>query len=109
MTYSSQEQQVIDYIVNKAKNLINPQSIYLFGSRAQGKAHENSDYDFAFQLEKEPRSQWARFALEAKEEAPTLLPLDLVNLNEISETFKEKILQTGHLIFTRGQNEAAGR
>ena len=100
-TFTPKEQQVIASIVEQACQMIEPESIYLFGSRASHNAYENSDYDFAFEFDKKLQQKWVRFVLEAGEKAPTLLPLDLVNMNEISPAFREKISQQGKLVVKR--------
>lgn len=102
-TFTLKEQQVIASIVNHACQTIEPKSIYLFGSRARFDAYENSDYDFAFEFDIKQHEKWVRFVLEAEENVPTLLPIDLVNMNEISPAFREKISQEGTLVFKRSK------
>ncbi|MFA6037376.1 MAG: nucleotidyltransferase domain-containing protein [Legionellales bacterium] len=102
-TFTAKEQRVITSIIDQACQAIEPKSIYLFGSRARFNAYENSDYDFAFEFDAKQYEKWIRFVFEAEEKVPTLLPLDLVNMNEISPAFREKISQEGKLIFKRNK------
>lgn len=93
---------LIDYIVEKAKSELNPRAVFLFGSRASGLARPHSDYDFAFDIDESISSAaWAKFFLEVQEDAPTLLALDTVNMNEIDINFKKKILKDGIILYKR--------
>ncbi|MEZ4272902.1 MAG: nucleotidyltransferase domain-containing protein [Myxococcota bacterium] len=89
-------------LVSLAKGTINPAKIVLFGSRARGDARERSDVDLAFVLdEKACPSRWGAFATAAREDLRTLLELDLVKFNEVSQAFSETIVSTGIVIYER--------
>lgn len=98
----TRNRKVFAYIIKKAQTQLDVEAIFLFGSRARNDARKSSDFDFAFVFD--PRvhqKDWARFCLDVKEEAPTLLPLDLINMNEIDSEFKQKIMLEGQKIYTK--------
>jgi predicted nucleotidyltransferase len=103
---SQNNSDLIDYIVALARQYLYPSRIILFGSRARGDARPKSDYDFAFEFDaKKSGSNWSTFSIEAQENAPTLLPMDLVNMNEISDEFMSKIHQEGIVVYQEKINE----
>lgn len=92
--------QLVDFIVWSAKEKLMPERIILFGSRARGDAREHSDYDIAFELPPGiTNNEWAGFCADVNENAPTLLSLDLVNINTIDDSFKEKIHKEGIVLY----------
>lgn len=71
--------------------------VYLFGSRANGKARRYSDIDVAvLPLEPVPALVFSDIR-EALEESNILYEVDLVNLSETSPDFQERIFQEGIL------------
>lgn len=92
---SQQADPVIEFVVRLARERLKPARGILFGSRARGDHRERSDYDFAFDVPGVSHSDWARFVLDAQEQAPTLCGLDLVNLSEVRGEFLAKILAEG--------------
>ncbi len=92
---TSQQDPVIQFIVELARARIHPARILLFGSRARGDHRERSDYDIGFEFSEAYESSWARFVLDAQELAPTLCGLDLVNLREARGKLKARILSEG--------------
>ena len=62
--------------------------IFLFGSRAEGKAHERSDIDIGIEgPHPVPHPTLARIQ-EELEEAPTLYSIDVVDFSRVSEKFR---------------------
>ncbi len=71
--------------------------VYLFGSRATGKAHRFSDIDVAV-LPLEPVPGWIFAETSADlEESNILCDVDLVNLSETDTKFRERVLKEGIL------------
>jgi predicted nucleotidyltransferase len=61
------EQVVFDWVVERAKDWLNPKTIVLYGSRARRDQHDRSDYDFAFELDELSRPNGvARLHFEAE-------------------------------------------
>lgn len=93
-------QELIEFIIARARITVDPRFIILFGSRGRGDARETSDYDIAFDFAAElNHDDWARFCIELQEDAPTLLHMDLVNMNEIDARFRAKILSEGKVVY----------
>jgi len=86
------------YVVKKAQAYLGQCRVYFFGSRATGTFGRTSDYDFAFSFAA-PESRWAAFVADVQEDAPTLLDVDLVNLDTADERLRANILSQGKLIF----------
>lgn len=86
---------VVWYIVEAAKRDLGAQTIYLFGSRAKGTAHAKSDVDMAFVPSTTGQANWSRFVADVEEAAPTLLELDLVNLERCPAELRDEIVRTG--------------
>jgi len=71
--------------------------VYLYGSRARGKAHRYSDIDVAV-LPLEPVPGWVLAEIrDALEESNILYSVDLVNLYETNARFRERVLREGIL------------
>ena len=71
----------------------NPNAIYLFGSRARGDNLETSDIDIAIDIKLGFREK--RKLKEKIDKAVGLYSVDLVFLDETTQTFREKILKEG--------------
>jgi uncharacterized protein len=74
-----------------------PAKVYLFGSWAKGKARRTSDIDIAILPEK-PAPRWVLSEIrEALEESKVLYPVDLVDLLDVPEDFRRRVLSEGIL------------
>jgi CRISPR-associated protein Cmr1 len=76
--------EILDKIVDSIKKEINPDKIILFGSRARGDGHKNSDIDIAVEKPKKPLST---LQINAS--------YDIVDLGKINMNFKNKISMEG--------------
>jgi uncharacterized protein len=81
-------------------------SAYLFGSRAEGRPHRESDLDVGLLLDHDSAGgAAARFALRVRSssrlEAATGLPTDVVILNDAPPTLARHIVTRGRRVFTR--------
>ncbi len=92
--------------VKELKNLLGRYRVtaaYFFGSRIEGAASENSDYDFAILVDKENEQDDINYLLmELKDEAACLLQkeVDLVLLNNASIEFKYLVISRGQVIYS---------
>ena len=69
--------------------------VYLFGSRANGTMTRNSDIDVAV-LSKEPLPAGLLSKIrETLEDSQILYNVDLVDLSEVSQEFKDKVIREG--------------
>lgn len=96
---------VVQFLVNSAQKNSFIKKLILFGSRARGDHHERSDYDVAVELC--DVQAWPSWALETRENVPTLCGLDLVKLDQdMSEDFKKVIKAEGVVIYDRSQSKS---
>ncbi len=85
---------------------------YLFGSRATGKTHKNSDVDIAI-FPKEGLSSSARFRLRLQVTGAVMDALhedrvDVVDLQEASLPLRFRAIQSSQLLFSRNEKKRVG-
>ena len=77
--------------------------VWLFGSRARGDNFERSDIDLAIEAPAMDRYDWLKLSLDFEEEAPTLLCVDVVRVEEVPGHLRERILEEGLIIHERSR------
>jgi predicted nucleotidyltransferase len=77
--------------------------VWLFGSRARGDNFERSDIDLAIEAPAMDDHDWLKIKLDFEDEAPTLLLIDLVRLEEAPEDLREQIRDEGILVYERAR------
>ena len=82
------------------KRHLSPTKIILFGSRAKGKNHRGSDFDFAIDVHK-PSARQERTIFEEIKQAVGLYDVDIVYLREVDLPFRKLIQKTGKVIYER--------
>ena len=93
------EREIVERVVEIVKKHLPRCRLYLFGSRARGKAKERSDFDFAVECEdKIPFSKMFKITEEV-EELPTLKSFDFVDLKIISPDFARTVKKEGILLY----------
>src|SRR5207247_2495639 len=82
------------------KALPDLEAIYLFGSRAQARAREDSDYDLAILC---ASPVVPLHVLELERELSTLLDrdVDLVDLRRSSSVLKKEVIESGERLYAR--------
>lgn len=78
---------------------VTPHKVILFGSRARSDARGTSDFDIAFLFDIGNNKEWIRFVTDVGENGPTLYRIDLVNLNEASQSLKQRIEKEGVVLY----------
>ena len=79
--------------------LLHGHKVYLFGSRARGRAGIRSDFDIGV-LGSEPLPLRDFYAIEdALEELPTLYRIDWVDLNRAPPRFRERAMQAAEILY----------
>lgn len=97
--------------VKELKNLLGRYRVtaaYLFVSRIEGVATENSDYDFAILVDKEYEQDDINYLLmELKDEAESLLQneVDVVLLSNASIEFKYLVISRGQVIYSSDEEK----
>jgi predicted nucleotidyltransferase len=74
--------------------------VVLFGSRARGDAAPRSDIDLAITCPRADAKIWSDI-VEAAEEAPTLLQIDLVRMDAAPAELLAEIAREGRVLYER--------
>ena len=90
-------ERVIDEIVQAARRSLDLRCVILFGSRARGDARLDSDLDLAFE-HRSSDAEWAEFVNRMRDEAPTLLSLDLLDLARVEPALRARIAREGRRV-----------
>jgi predicted nucleotidyltransferase len=88
-------------VVEYGVRAVDPERVILYGSRARGDAREHSDYDLAFVFPQSDRGKWVRFLSDLDDAPIALLPVDLLDLNEASESLRQRICKEGITLYER--------
>ncbi len=91
------QERVVREIVEAARASLDLRRVLLFGSRARGDARSDSDLDLAFE-HCSTDAEWAEFVNRMRDEAPTLLSLDLVDLGQVDPALRARITSEGRLV-----------
>jgi predicted nucleotidyltransferase len=83
------------------------QRVWLFGSRGRGDNFERSDIDFAVEAPGMNPYNWLKITLDFGEEAPTLLSIDQVRLEEAPALLREQVHDEGILVYERARAAAS--
>ena len=92
-------EELIEAAVKVIKKYLPRVRVIVFGSRAGKNFRENSDLDLALDWGKPVPSYLMEQIREELDELPTLVSFDLVDLNAVSEEFKNLILRTGRIVY----------
>jgi predicted nucleotidyltransferase len=96
------QQEIFDYLKERAQRSKKIQKLILFGSRARGDSHERSDFDVAVEAPQILDEEWAAWVLEVKENSPTLCGMDLILMKEkMSQDLLVEIQREGVVIYER--------
>ncbi len=88
-------------VVEIGVRAVDPDRVILYGSHARGDAREDSDYDLAFVFPNDRYDRWVRYVVDLDDAAVTLLPVDLLNWNEASDSLRERICREGIVLYER--------
>jgi uncharacterized protein len=97
----SPEQAVADCL----KTFAEVERIIVFGSRARGDAAPRSDVDLAVACPKADARRWSDI-VEAAENAPTLLQIDLVRMETAPAELLAQINREGRVLYERSRSDA---
>ena len=88
----------LETLVNCLSAFDEVKSVILFGSRAYGDADPRSDIDLAISAPQLNLRSWLNMKLLA-EEAPTLLSITLVRLEDSPSELRERVLKEGVVLY----------
>jgi len=72
--------------------------VYWFGSWVNGSANKRSDIDIALNISTAITPVQFMSFVDWVEQLPTLYKFDIINMSDISDEFREKIIKTGQKI-----------
>ncbi|HHY98015.1 MAG TPA: nucleotidyltransferase domain-containing protein [Firmicutes bacterium] len=94
-----------DEIAKKMSALPEIRRVILFGSRARGDAWSRSDIDLAIDAPADSISLWER-VMEIRDSLETLLPVDIIFLEQAPPGLAERIRAEGVAIYERNADPA---
>ncbi len=97
----NRESVIFEKIKNILIEVLDPEKIILFGSRAKNLNDEHADFDFAVDKIK-PGTKVLRKVNEEIEKISGLYSVDLVFLKEVDKKFAEIITNTGRVVYEKG-------
>ena len=97
---SAREKEIMSATLRLLKKELSPRRIILFGSRAEGRAHQGSDFDIAVDA-RTPRFSKRRMIQDQIEGFSGLYHVDLVFMSKVSKGFRQIIEQTGKIVYER--------
>jgi predicted nucleotidyltransferase len=90
----------IKFLISRIVDLLDPQCVYLYGSRARGDNGVTSDFDIAVSSQADKKA-WSNLYWELEEGLITLYPVDILDLENASTSFKEQVLKEGKVLHER--------
>jgi predicted nucleotidyltransferase len=99
-SYKKREEEILDKITSLLKKDLEPERIFLFGSRASRKHNPNSDFDIAVDGRRIDVRKM-RELREKLEEISGLYKVDIVFLESVDKEFKDIILKRGEILYER--------
>ncbi len=105
----AESRDLVDEIVTKLISKFNPRRIYLFGSRARGDAHRDSDYDFLIEIDRVPEGialtrqgmTWLPDFPEAEVQVHLRSPGQLERRKDDPGTIDWDVVREGRSLFAR--------
>jgi nucleotidyltransferase substrate binding protein (TIGR01987 family) len=91
------KREIIDLVKKIILRHSNPDRIYIFGSQVDGNASEGSDIDIAYD---DPDNQNHHLIKEEISTISTLIKIDVVNLSATDNRFRNRVLDTGKVIWS---------
>lgn len=97
---TEREKEILDNIIEIVKENVNPERIYIFGSRAKGTAFSYSDFDIGVDANIPDIIKLEKLK-EKIDEISGLYSVDIVFMKDIENDFKDIIKKTGVIIYER--------
>jgi uncharacterized protein len=93
-------------VSQRLRNFPEIRQIVLFGSRARGDAQARSDIDLAVACPDADAVRWSEI-VEAAENVPTLLQIDLVRMETAPPELLSQIAREGRILYERDNGKTA--
>jgi uncharacterized protein len=97
---TEREENVFKGIISVVQKYFDPSRIILFGSRSEGKARRESDFDIAIDNAKPTPKKMNQFQ-EDLDKVTGLYSVDVIYLREVTPEFRNIVLETGKVIYER--------
>ena len=102
----NKQPKVIEEITRHLEGYAHVERVILFGSRARGDEEERSDIDLAIEGPDITESDWRKIRDFIEEDARTLLSVDIMRVEHVSEKMRRSIAQEGVILYERSSNSA---
>jgi len=96
------EQEIVEGVKESLEKHLQPEVIYLFGSRAKKTNDARADFDFAVSGKK-PNLKTLRNIETEIDKIRGLYKVDIVFFEEVDEGFREIILKSGVVLYARNR------
>jgi predicted nucleotidyltransferase len=93
--------QILDEAVDTSLAAYRPLRIFLFGSRARGRADRRSDFDIGIDAGREVGARDLADLRDALDLAPTLAEIDVVDLSQVDAEFRQHALRDALVLHDR--------
>ena len=91
-------QRISEWIAGELREFACVRRAVLFGSRARGDNGERSDIDLAIETVDATEQEWSAI-LDAIEDAPTLLKIDVLDVSRVTDRMRSEIDRDGVEIY----------
>jgi predicted nucleotidyltransferase len=99
---SGRENEIIEGVEKSLQKHLNPEVIYLFGSRAKKTNDARADFDFAVSGKKPDLKTLRKIETEI-DELRGLYKVDLIFLDAVDEAFREIVVKSGVKLYARNR------
>ncbi|MEE9398126.1 MAG: nucleotidyltransferase domain-containing protein [Methylococcales bacterium] len=99
MNREAEIKSMIADVMHRNTSKLKDHKVFLFGSRATGKAKQRSDFDIGV-LGEDPLPLSVFFTIEDQLEAlPTLYKIDWMDFNKVSDRFRKRAMQQIEVLY----------
>ncbi len=97
---TEREQEILNHTIAILKEHIDPQTVYLFGSRSKDTHRTGSDFDIAVTGTK-PHFDIQKNLEDDLENVIGLYQMDIIYLDDVEEDFRKLVLSQGKVIYEK--------
>ncbi len=89
----------VQTLVQEIVRVVKPSKVLLFGSRARGDFRANSDVDLCVVGKQCDEDLWNQLLISVQEDPHTLLKVDLVEFETLSNTHQSEVKKDGVILY----------